>query len=112
MDIPLDRCDPPLHGLYLSYAAGDALLRREDAAKRSCERQINALKGERDVAKAQAKAAESDLAWAAWGKASTGVAGVLVLIGVGLLVWGATRPVSAPSAAPLPAQALPPGDAP
>ncbi len=82
MDIPAERCSPPLHGIYLSYAGGAALLEREDAERRACAHRVNELERDRDLALAQAKANESDRTWAAVGKVGTAVAVVVTIISV------------------------------
>lgn len=79
-DIPATQCDPPLHGLYLSYKGGADLLDHDDAAVRVCEHRVNAAETAQRLAEAKCGACEADRQWASWGKVGAGFAGLLTVI--------------------------------
>lgn len=84
-DIPPERCDPLLHGMFLSYQGGADLLDNEDAAARACAHRLNGMDRDRKLAELRCPTCESAKQWAIAGKALTVVGGGLTF-GLGSLV--------------------------
>lgn len=78
-DIPRDRCEPELHGMYLSYQGGAAILDGNDAADRACEHRVNLAQTGQKLAEARCKSCDADRQWAAWGKVGAGVVTALTV---------------------------------
>lgn len=84
-DIPQSRCSPELHGMYLSYSGGNAILESDAKVRRSCERTIERAETGRKLAELRCPACEKARNWATAGVVLTVGAGILT-IGVGTLV--------------------------
>lgn len=85
-EIPDERCDPPLVGLFMTHRAALELVRGVKLRLRDCELRLIAVEGERDIMaeRARSLAEESSelaplRAWALVGKIGVGV-GILSVV--------------------------------
>lgn len=79
-DIPKDRCTPELHGMFLSYQGGNAVLDAHSRERRSCERSVLHAQTAQALAEARCPACDRARAWA--------TAGIILTVGSGLLTVG------------------------